>query len=780
MKKRILSMLAIFILLFTNYAFAYTEIQTFTFNYERKLNDNTIPQLNSIAKIYDGNTRFNAKYNAITSITSQNYNNKDFSNQNGVVYVNKQQSNEECDYKSTQKIFVVDVTTGDIVDRYVTIKLSEETKKLNFANDEFYIIYKNAITYDGNKYDLKLQLNSIACDFTQDNYIYFHVGSYRKDGDNYEILKFFPGVGSSGERNKVEIDVTQTILDNNGQEKKVSGLLEIRDIDLEQGLAIENLEINADNVYMRKETENSTKATDTIKYYKKDLSNNNSATYIYSTTDENFMGNKGDVYVLINDSSKLNMTYTFGTKAAHSTVGFSKVANYYKIDKIVSYENEDDTTTSVVDNINAGTDKIVTYSPKADNYYLKRIKVDGEQKNLDTSIQNAYIFENINSNHIIEILYAKKVTVQFNSKGGTSVPTQTLIPGNKAFEPAQPTRSGYTFKGWYIDEAYTTPYDFNNPVNEDKVLYAKWEEIKPVEITHNIKYEILGTPKTNNITTNPTSYKEGTTTPLTIKDPTLEGYTFSGWFENPDLTGNPISTLNVANRNDDIILYGKWIKDPEPEPETAQYKVNHYLEDKNGTKQYNGKTYKLDEVNSKTLTGTIGDTVTATSRVYAGYIKQQESVEDTVLADGSTTLDLYYNKINYTITFDSKGGTEVDNQTKNYEEKVDEPEDPTKDGYKFLYWYEEKDGKKVIYDFDTPVTADKNLIAEWEEIKIIPDNPQEEPKKEETIPTQKTDTTVAKKIIPNTGVGTAIFGAIIAIICAFFGIRYFKLRKDMK
>lgn len=154
------------------------------------------------------------------------------------------------------------------------------------------------------------------------------------------------------------------------------------------------------------------------------------------------------------------------------------------------------------------------------------------------------------------------------------------------------------------------------------------------------------------------------------------------------------------------------------------------------------------------------------------------------MEDGSTTLDFYYNKIKYTITFDSKGGTKVDTQTKNYEEKVDEPDDPTKDGYKFLYWYEEKDGEKVIYDFDTPVTSDKTLIAEWEKIKIIPDNPEEDTdvtEQKEEVPAKKTDTTTATKILPNTGIiGTALIGTLIVLLGAFFGIRYFKLRKDMK
>ena len=788
MKKKIIALLMVFLILFTNYAFAYTAVDSFEFDYKI---DNTKSKLNTIATLLNKNTKIDVDATAKMNLTSPDFND-DYSSSTGTVYVcdNMRNLGTEGPFKGYY-VKSVDENTG-YIEKYATIKLNKEKKKIKLTNDEFYIIYKDAVSYNGQKYSMKIQINSIAYDFsnvTDDPEIYFHTGTYKKDGNNKNPIIFYPGVGasesnSSDGNNGVELDITTTILDQSNHEitNGVSGLFGVDDIDLNQGLVFEDTDLNNENVFLLPKTNNATDLTDEIRYYKKEKEDDKIDTYVYASSNA-IDDESGNIYVLMKNKNRIDMTFTFKTIGAMSNFGFfdNRATNYYKVETNVI----NGTITESDYEINSGENKRIIYAPKDDTYYLKKIKIDGVAQTITDNIKNSYTFSNINSNHTIEVEYAKKVTVQFNSKGGTSVPAQTLVPGNKAFEPAQPTRDGYTFKGWYVDETYTTPYNFNNPVNEDKILYAKWEEVKPVEVTHNIRYEILGTPKTNNVTTNPTSYKEGTTTPLTIKDPTLEGYTFSGWYENTDLTGNPITTLSVANRKDDITLYGKWTKIPEPEPEpepvkTAQYRVNHYLEDKNGTKQYNGKTYKLDENNSTTKTGTVGETVSETARTYAGYNKQKDSVQAVVLADGSTTLDLYYDKINYTIVFDSKGGTEVDNQTKNYEEKVDEPEDPTKDGYKFLYWYEEKDGKKVIYDFDTPVTADKNLIAEWEEIKIIPDNPQEEPKKEETVPTQKTDTTVAKKIIPNTGVGTAIFGAIIAIICAFFGIRYFKLRKDMK
>ena len=65
-------------------------------------------------------------------------------------------------------------------------------------------------------------------------------------------------------------------------------------------------------------------------------------------------------------------------------------------------------------------------------------------------------------------------TVTFNSNGGSDVPGQ-IRANAAATKPADPTRSGYVFVGWYTDEACTAAYDFTQPVTDSVTLYAKWE-----------------------------------------------------------------------------------------------------------------------------------------------------------------------------------------------------------------------------------------------------------------------------------------------------------------
>lgn len=64
--------------------------------------------------------------------------------------------------------------------------------------------------------------------------------------------------------------------------------------------------------------------------------------------------------------------------------------------------------------------------------------------------------------------------VKFDTQGGSSINDQTPASGSAVAKPADPTREGYTFGGWYTDAACTKAYDFATAVTSDMTLYAKW------------------------------------------------------------------------------------------------------------------------------------------------------------------------------------------------------------------------------------------------------------------------------------------------------------------
>ncbi|MBO4823112.1 MAG: InlB B-repeat-containing protein [Clostridia bacterium] len=64
-------------------------------------------------------------------------------------------------------------------------------------------------------------------------------------------------------------------------------------------------------------------------------------------------------------------------------------------------------------------------------------------------------------------------TVTFDSCGGTAVAAIPVMEGKKITEPTTEW-TGYEFRGWYTDEAYSTPFDFDQKITQNITLYAKW------------------------------------------------------------------------------------------------------------------------------------------------------------------------------------------------------------------------------------------------------------------------------------------------------------------
>ncbi|MCL2283382.1 MAG: InlB B-repeat-containing protein [Fibromonadales bacterium] len=75
----------------------------------------------------------------------------------------------------------------------------------------------------------------------------------------------------------------------------------------------------------------------------------------------------------------------------------------------------------------------------------------------------------------VEVIYYRTVT--FNSNGGTAVSPKEILNGTRAAQPANPTRAGYRFDGWFSNPELTTAYNFNNNVTGNITIYAKWTPI---------------------------------------------------------------------------------------------------------------------------------------------------------------------------------------------------------------------------------------------------------------------------------------------------------------
>lgn len=156
----------------------------------------------------------------------------------------------------------------------------------------------------------------------------------------------------------------------------------------------------------------------------------------------------------------------------------------------------------------------------------------------------------------------------------------------------------------------------------------------------------------------------------------------------------------------------------------ANYKNDYYYSHNVKRRHITGDRYEIynfgyrDQVrdipNPTAPTGYkfVGWAETSTGRVLAGDRRLSD------LANNRGYLELYakFEKNEYTVRFDSNGGTSVANKPVKYGEKVAKPSDPTRTGYKFKYWA--YGGSE--YNFDTKVTKDMTLRAVWtaDEVKV--------------------------------------------------------------
>jgi len=142
-------------------------------------------------------------------------------------------------------------------------------------------------------------------------------------------------------------------------------------------------------------------------------------------------------------------------------------------------------------------------------------------------------------------------TVTFDSQGGSAVTSQTVNHGGLVTEPADPTRKGYTFGGWYKESGCTNAWDFDtDTVISDVTLYAKWT-INTYTVTFNKNgggTEAVPTTKTatygGNVGTLPT-------------EPTRTGYTFAGWNTKANGSGSEFTAATAVTA--DITVYAQWM-----------------------------------------------------------------------------------------------------------------------------------------------------------------------------------------------------------------------------
>lgn len=296
-------------------------------------------------------------------------------------------------------------------------------------------------------------------------------------------------------------------------------------------------------------------------------------------------------------------------------------------------------------------------------------------------------------------------TVTFDSQGGSAVDAQAVVSGGKVTKPSNPTRTGYTFGGWYKEAACTTAWDFDtDTVTAAVTLYAKWTALpKKYSITFDLNYS--GASVLPPVETNTDGKLDTLPTPTVYTD-----HTFLGWY--PSKTGGIKITLDIKFTKDTTV-YALWEETGSTTPTT--HTVKFYLDKDDTTKVHVAKETKADR------TIDWPDAPKREGYTFEGWADAAgQSYETGAEFFADTSLYAQWKKDDapkgpFTITLDANGG--ILSMGKTAETGEDGklaalPKDPARAGYTFSGWYTEKTGGTEVTT-DTVFTANTTIYAQW-------------------------------------------------------------------
>ncbi|EAE3959958.1 TPA_asm: internalin [Listeria monocytogenes] len=261
--------------------------------------------------------------------------------------------------------------------------------------------------------------------------------------------------------------------------------------------------------------------------------------------------------------------------------------------------------------------------------------------------------------------------VTFNIDGNTSevktVTEEDLIP-----EPANPTKQGYTFDGWYDAETGGTKWDFTTgqmPAN-DLMLYAHFS-VNSYQVNFDIDGAVM-----NEAVVYDTLLNEPTA-------PTKQGYTFDGWYD-AETGGNKWDFKTMKMPANDVTLYAHFT--------ISSYQVNFDID---GAVTNEAIVYDtlLNEPATPTKQGYTFD----------GWYDAETGgnkwdFKTMKIPANDVTLYAHFTINNYQANFDIDGS--VTNETITYDTLLNEPTAPTKQGFLFDGWYDAEVGG-TKWDFNT-------------------------------------------------------------------------------
>ncbi len=256
--------------------------------------------------------------------------------------------------------------------------------------------------------------------------------------------------------------------------------------------------------------------------------------------------------------------------------------------------------------------------------------------------------------------------------------------------PETPSKTGYTFAGWYYDAEFTRPYD-NQKITADTQLYAKFDAIN-----YGITYNIQNWGDVNG----KLSYTIADET-YALPIPTRTGYNFMGWYDNANFTGEAITEIPKGSTGEKS-FYAKF--------EICVYKVSFYVD---------GELYlEMDvEYGTRLVDLYLVDISTMTAVAFSLDSDMLTLYDANAAITNNMSLFTSNEFVIYAgLTYNIDGVETMD--LLDYNSTLSNLRTPTKDGYTFDGWYYDAEYTQAVQSTDK-LTSNKTIFAKFTEIPTV-------------------------------------------------------------
>ena len=291
-------------------------------------------------------------------------------------------------------------------------------------------------------------------------------------------------------------------------------------------------------------------------------------------------------------------------------------------------------------------------------------------------------------------LICAKLEATFDPNNGKSISTQTIDRGGKFTKPAAPSKENHTFAGWYNgDEKFDFDADTTNAPNVLE-LVAKWDinqyTVKFVSDHGSFKDQTIEYGKLIE------------TDKLTI--PTVEGYTFDGWYTDAAHTTEFNFRTPITG---DTTIYAKWTANDY----YVSFVTEHGDPPTSQNVQYNGTASDPGKLTEEGYT-------------FIGWYADKDhntKFDFTKPITSNTTVYAKWTAKNYEVSFITEHGKTPTSQNVPYNKTAKDPGKLTAEGYTFIGWYTDHTCT-TEFKFSTPITGDTKVYAKWEKnAPVLPD-----------------------------------------------------------